>query len=98
MNVKAAAILVHATGAERRRRRGAQDDVSADADPIPMAMAVEDDNTLRMRRQHRYEIRRIDQCQTDALTQADRDHWIFDDLMMEQNEPRARESTLQHQF
>ena len=85
MNVKAAAILVHAGSTERRRGCGAQDDVSANADPIPMAMAVEHDNTLRMRRQNRYEIRCIDQCQADALTQADRNHWIFDDLMMEQN-------------
>src|SRR5271169_4145293 len=98
MNVKAAVILVHVGSAERGRRRGAQDDVPANADPIPMAMAVEHDNTPCMRCQNRYEIRRIDQCQADALAQADRSHWIFDDLMMEQNEPPARGSISQNQF
>lgn len=84
MNARAATVLVDAVCAERRRPRGAQDNVPANADPIPMAMAVKHDNTPEMRCQDRYQIRRIDQCQTNTLTQADRNQRIFNNLLMEQ--------------
>lgn len=87
VNMKAAVVFVDAVCAERSRRRRTQDNISANADPIPVAMTVKHHDTPCMRRQKRYEIRSIDQGQTDALTPADRNRRAFDNLVMQKNEP-----------
>jgi hypothetical protein len=50
-------------------------------------MAMKHDYTPGMPCQDRYQIRRIDQCQTNTLTQADLNQRIFDNLVMEENKP-----------
>ena len=83
MDAEASAITIRAVAAKRGRRRRAQHDIAANAQPISMPMAMQNDNTPGMRRQHGDEIGRLDQRQTNALAQDDRSHRIFDHLMVE---------------
>ena len=99
MDVETSTILFRSVGgAQRRRRRGAQNDIAAGPDPIRMPMAVENEDTRGIRRDRRQNVRSIDQGETDAVAQTDRSHRILHDLMVKQNYPGATGRISQDRF
>ena len=99
MDVETSTILFLAVGgAQRHRRRGAQDDIAAGPDPIRVPMAVENEDTRGIRRDRRQNVRSIDQGETDAVAQTDRSHRILHDLMVKQNYPGATGRISQDRF
>src|SRR4029078_4035410 len=69
VNVKYALGVVAVVIAEHRGRGGAQSEISALSDPVPVPMTVHDQNTSRMLPHGRNQIRGIDPEQYDALSQ-----------------------------
>src|SRR5262245_38715963 len=88
VDVETSTILFRSVrGAQRRRRRGTQNDIAAAPDPIRMPMAVENEDTRGIRRDRRQNVRSIDQGETDAVAETDRSYRILHDLMVKQNHP-----------
>src|SRR4029434_3279657 len=99
VDVETSTILFRSVGGtQRRRRRGAQNDIATGPDPIRMPMAVENEDTRGIWRDRRQNVRSIDQGETDAVAQTDRSHWILHDLMVKQNHPGATRRISQHRF
>jgi len=61
-------------------------------------MTVQDEAARSVRRDRREDVRRIDEGEADPVGEADRGHRILDDLMMEQDHPRARGRTPQNRL
>lgn len=61
MNMKAPPTFFYSFGAQSHRRSGTQNNLSASADPVSVAMTVENEDTRGVRHDRRQNVRRVDQ-------------------------------------
>ncbi len=77
------------TEPRHHRRRRAQHDAAARADPVVVPMAVEDHHARSMARDRRQNVGGVHERQGNPVAQLDRADGILDDVMVEQDDPGA---------